>query len=295
VTEPSAAASPEPERIPAAVEPAPEAAPVGEPAVAQVPPTNVLPTIADPKSYTMRFALAYVGLGLALAAAITGLIVLVIRPGHHDPPPWSVWKPTTAATTAGSKEIAEHISQQYRLAKGGPQLLAVVPSNATVTSGTNTIQIKAIAIRKAPQSNTGIVVIPNPKTEMYQLCGLGQNCSIAKGTATATRGRLVRREALELALYTFKFIPAVDSVAAFMPPPPGQSATNMIYLQKSDLKDLLRRPLSETLPAAKTPLPTDEDTVEATAIDRLTLPNLFTYSLTALQGGGAALILDPAQ
>ena len=130
---------------------------------------------------------------------------------------------------------------------------------------------------------------------MYQLCGLGQNCSISSGTPSATRGRLVRREALELALYTFKFIPSIDSVAAFMPPPPGQSANTMIFLQKDDLKDQLGQPLSSTLTAKTTPLPDDEDTLEASTIDKLTLPHLFTYSLTALQGGGAALILDPAQ
>ena len=170
-----------------------------------------------------------------------------------------------------------------------------MPSKATVTSGTNTIQIKAVAVRKAPQSNTGIAIFDANKTTMYQLCGLGQNCSIASGTPTATRGRLVRREALELALYTFKFIPSVDSVAAFMPPPPGQTANTMLYLQKDDLREQLHQPVAKTLPSPKTPLPTDADTPEAATIDKLTLPHLFTYSLTALQGGGAALILDPAQ
>src|SRR5581483_10408740 len=55
--------------------------------------------------------------------------------------------------------------------------------------------------------------------------GRGSHCSIASGEATPTRGRLVRREALEVALYTFKFAPSIDSVAAFMPPAPGQSTS----------------------------------------------------------------------
>src|SRR5581483_7210052 len=124
--------------------------------------------------------------------------------------------------------------------------------------------------------------------------GLGTDCSIASGQATTTRGRLVRREALELALYTFKFVPQIKSVAAFMPPPPGQNIHQMIYFQQADMKDQLSRPLSQTLSSSPAPLPTDPDTSEASTIDKLTLPHLFTYSLTALQGGGAALILDPA-
>ena len=63
-------------------------------------------------------------------------------------------------------------------------------------------------------------MIDTEKTRLYILCGLGKNCSIEGGKASQTRGRLVRREALEAALYTFKFVPSVDSVLAFMPPAP---------------------------------------------------------------------------
>ena len=109
------------------------------------------------------------------------------------------------------------------------------------------MKISAIAVRKTPQSNAGIQVFPSNKTWTYQFCGLGAACSIDSGQATATRGRLVRREALEVALYTFKFVPAIDSVVAFMPPPPGQTTTTLLFLQKSNLKDQLSLPLSKTL------------------------------------------------
>ena len=56
-----------------------------------------------------------------------------------------------------------------------------------------------------------------------QLCGLGSECSIATGTRDRARERLVRREALELALYTFKYVPSVNAVIAYMPPPPARS------------------------------------------------------------------------
>jgi hypothetical protein len=255
---------------------------------------NALPSLAQPKRYTGRFALAYTGLGIILAAALTGLIVLVIRPGHHNGPAWSAWKPPQGSATKVANAIADHVAHRYRLSENGGQLVAVIAQKPEVTSGTQNIAIKAVAVRKAPQSNTGIAIYGTNKETNFTLCGLGAHCSIATGQATQTRGRLVRREALELALYTFKFAPGVDSIAAFMPPPPGQTTSSILYLRKDDVKDQLSQPLTKTLPLTTPPLPSAEDKVEQKSIDDLTLPHMFTYELTALQTGGAALILDPA-
>jgi hypothetical protein len=255
---------------------------------------NALPTMAQPKRYTFRFAFAYTALGVILAAALTGLIVLVIRPGHHAAPAWSSWKPPSGSSSKVTAAIADHVAHRYRLSENGGQLVAVISQKPEVTSGTQNIAIKAVAVRKAPQSNTGIAIYGTNKESDFTLCGLGAHCSIATGQATQTRGRLVRREALELALYTFKFAPGVDSIAAFMPPPPGQTTSSILYLRKDDLKDQLHKPLTKTLPLTTPPLPSAEDKVEQKTIDDLTLPHMFTYELTALQTGGAALILDPA-
>lgn len=294
-------ASPEPQPEPEAVPvDAPVAQPepgvagaVSEPAASAAPP-NVLPTMEAPGRYTVRFAFVYTGLGIILAAALTGLIVLVIRPGYHPGPQWSTWKPAGGSTSTLTSQIADHVGHDYRLGPKGGQLVAVVASPAVVTSGTTNVSIKYVAVRKAPQSNTGIAIYPAGKTEEFTLCGLGSHCSIASGKPSTTRGQLVRREVLELALYTFKFSPSVDAIAAFMPPPPGQTTTPLVYLRKDDLKQELRQPLSKTLPVAPTPLPTNPDLTEKKTIDALTLPHMYTYGLEALQSGGALLILDPA-
>ena len=105
---------------------------------------------------------------------------------------------------------------------------------------------------------------------MFSFCGLGGRCSITGGKATTTRGRLVRREALEIALYTFKFVPAIDSIIAFMPPPAGQSPS-MLFLPSRTTRT--RSPAAaQTLPLEKPPLPTELDATEGTTIDQLTLP-----------------------
>jgi hypothetical protein len=265
------------------------------PPASETPPVpNELPMVEPPKRFTGRFATVYLTLGLIGAAAVVGLIVLVVRPGYHPGPSWSSWKPPTGNSQKVAAAIADHVAHRYRLSESGGQLVAVIANKPQVTSGTQNIAIKAVAVRKAPQSNTGIAIYDTAKTEDFTLCGLGSHCSIATGAATQLRGRLVRREALELALYTFKFAPGIDSIAAFMPPPPGQSTSSILYLRKDDLKDQLSKPLSKTLPLDTPPLPTASDSTEKAAIDNLTLSHMFTYELTALQTGGAALILDPA-
>ena len=192
-------------------------------------------------------------------------------------------------------QISDRIAAQYRLSEDGSQLVAVIPSGASITNGSTQVPLKAIAIRKVPQSTAGMrVIYDTSKTRMYTLCGLGKNCSIATGTPSATRGRLVRREALEAALYTFKFVPSVDQVIAFMPPAPGSTTTSVLFLEKGKLQDQLKQPLIKTLPLTTPPLPDSEDLSEAATIDKLTLKNVFSYELQALQTGGAAIILDPS-
>jgi len=291
--------TPEPQPEPEAVTPVedvttPEPGVSGASSAPVEAPPSALPTMEGPGRYTGRFALVYTGLGVVLAAALTGLIVLVIRPGFHPGPTWSAYKPSGGSPTKVTSEIAQHVGSTYKLGKAGGQLVTVIPSKPEVTSGTQNISIKVVAVRVAPQSNTGIAEYGTDKMEQYTLCGLGAHCSIATGTPSQTRGRLVRREALELALYTFKFNPSIDSVATFLPPPPGQTTTDILYLRKTDVKAELSQPLSKTLPLSPPPLPSSPDVSESKAIDNITEPHLYTYQLVALQTGGAALILDPA-
>jgi hypothetical protein len=246
------------------------------------------------KRYQGHFLVVYSVLGAILLGAAAAFVVLVIKPGHKAPAAWSTWRPPAGSVAKMTSEIANHVSHEYKLNSKGAQLVAVVPSKPTVTSGTTNISIKAIAIRKAPQSNAGIEVLNSNKSEMYTFCGLGDHCSIASGTPSSERGRLVRREALEVALYTFKFVPSVDSVIAFMPPAPGASTSSLLFLRKENYAPQLHEPLGQTLRLKAPPLPTQADNLEAGTIDQLTLSSIFSYELTALQTGGAALVLDPA-
>jgi hypothetical protein len=265
----------------------------GEP-TRSAPPT--LPGLPAAKRYTGRFLITYLCLGVVLAGAVTGLILVVTNnsSGIKGSSSWSNWKPVSGTTASVTNQIANHVAQEYKLNSKGTQLVAVVSDPPQVTSGTHKVSISHLAIKSpAAKTNAGIQIFSSAQTWTDQFCGLGASCSIATGAATPTRGRLVRREALEVALYTFKFVPKISSVIAFMPPPPGETATTLLYLQKSDYAKQLSEPLRQTLPLAKPPLPNAPDTSEAATIDRLTLPSVYSYTLQQLQDSSALLVLSP--
>jgi hypothetical protein len=106
---------------------------------------------------------------------------------------------------------------------------------------------------------------------MYSMCGLGTSCEIASGTPSVERGRLVRREILELALYTFKYAHGIQNVIALMPTTPGKTAKYVVYLRKSDLDAKLKQPLDTTL-GKTVPLAKAIPTREVHLIDSTTVP-----------------------
>ena len=94
-----------------------------------------------------------------------------------------------------------------------------------------------IAIRGPKGRTTRHVQIELRRTALtYSLCGLGTVVRDRdRESRRSQRAALVRREILELALYTFKYVPTSSSVVAFMPPPAGTKPHVRVYLQKSDL------------------------------------------------------------
>lgn len=207
---------------------------------------------------------------------------------------WSSWAPPSGSPAQIADAIATHVGAEYHLNTTG-RLDAVVAGPPEIHNGTSKVVISEVAISKTPNSNTDLTIDPTRGAWTYQFCGSGNACAIAPGEGSVTRGRLVRREALEVALYTFKYDPAITSVIAFLPPPPGQTDSTLLYFQASNYAPQLREPLDRTLPLAKPPLPTQTDAAEKATIDKLTLSDLFSYQLEALVKGGAALLLVPVR
>lgn len=249
-------------------------------------------------TYRRRFMMMFVALALVAGIGVGALIVLLTRPDAGPAPVWSVWEPT-GSETARVRQIADHVSTRYRFPEGD-QLVAAIAGPPTVTAGgdpANPIPVRAIAVR--PDTSTGkaeeddIEIVDASKSMQYVLCGLGESCSIAHGEASEARHMLLRRQALELALYTFKYVDGIESVAIFLPPPPGPDAqASAVFLKRGDVKSLLSRPLSKTL-APGAPSIGQIPASELQSLNGVTGSKLYRYTYTQAQDLSAVLVLEP--
>jgi hypothetical protein len=252
------------------------------------------------EGYRRRFSLIYVALALVAGIGAGALVVLLTRGDSGPEPVWSVWKPD-GSNTARVRQIADHVSTRYRF-RGGDQLVVALAGPPTVTAGgggesTNPIPVRAIAVR--PDTSTGkaeeddIKIFDASKSMQYVLCGLGEGCSISQGEASSARHSLLRRQALELSLYTFKYVDGIDSVTVFLPPPPGgETPGSAVFIRRSDVGDELSRPLSKTM-APGTPSIGQIPASELQTLNRITGARLYRYEYTQAQDLSAVLVLDP--
>jgi hypothetical protein len=249
----------------------------------------VEPTFRPPgKSYRRRFRVAYIALAVVFWAIVAGVAVSVTGGFSRDEgPAWSTWKPDNNGID-GAKEIAARVGAAYHLT-GGRQLVAVQAHEPEIQN----VPLELIAVRSGAGSND-VATASADHSVVYILCGLGTRCAINVGQPSEARARLLRREALELALYTFKYVEGVDSVVTFLPPPPNLKPPSWsVYFRKSDFKEELKKPLRDTLSEAETPTPATMKPRESDTIERLTRPRWFKSEFQQLQDGSAVLILDP--
>jgi hypothetical protein len=239
-----------------------------------------------------RFLLAFVALGAVLGGAIGTFVLLVERPAPPPRPPWSAWRPNASALSDRAREIASHVGREYRL-PSGHRLVQVVVG----VPGTTQLPIRAIALSAIPQPKTAndFRIYDPRKSVMYVLCGAGSKCAIAEGKPTVQRGAVLRREALELALYTFRYLGGRDSVVVFFPPRKGQKLSFVLFFQRQDFGSELKHPLRRTLPTRKRilPLPGAISAAERARVDGLTGSRVFRFELDRARSGGSILVLAP--
>jgi hypothetical protein len=281
---PSPAGRPAPD-APRLVEMPPEPAPAGAEAASL--------RAAGPSPYRHRFGFVTGALAGILVAAAAALAVVLTNGGPRDgfAKDWSRWAPDSADLTGGAEQIAQHVGGEYHL-RNDKQLVLV-------TGGP--LEIQNIPLRVAVSDN-GSTEALDGKAVLYTLNGLGPNGSIAGGKASTKRHLLLRREALELALYSFRYLDGVDMVVALLPPAPPKKGADAataaqtqqkqaIFFRPGDLKPQLQVPLGATVPPAA-PLPDDFEGSEAQRIDSLTRSNLFFYDFTQGQDAKAYLVLN---
>jgi hypothetical protein len=247
------------------------------------------PAPARPVRHARRFnilmgTLIFLAVG---AMALAAFLALTSSEKTAAGAAWAPFKPTSDGVDSGARQIAEHVGPQYRLPTGEQIVL--------VTGGPMELQDLPIriAVRKSV-ADGGDIKLLEGKGVLYRMCGLGPKCAIAKGAPTKERGLLLRREALELALYSFHYLDGVKHVVVLIPPPKGEDPSVALHFDRDAVAGQLARPLKATLPL---PVP-NPDTVttapQTPFIERFTLGNLFKFSLTTgNQDAFVYLVLDP--
>jgi hypothetical protein len=261
----------------------------------------------DQSPHSSKFRSAILVLVAVGVAALVVAIVLSASGGSSSKQSstWSSWQPSDSGP-AGAQEIADYVSPYYR-ASSADQLAVVTAMNLSDPS--NPLQI----VLPSSASPAGVQALPAQGTIAYNLCGLNsQDCSIGVGQPSSDRLLLLRREALELALYTFKYISGARTVVAILPPghttqttctgicPKPHTATstkplNMaLAFDHKELQPWLDRPLRQTLPEPLPPTVTQmSNAPEAELVSVITAHGLFQEHTEQAQSGSNLLVLNP--
>jgi hypothetical protein len=236
-------------------------------------------------SRRISFALGVL-LALAAAFAIAGAVV-VLTADEDTPtqgaPNWSAWKPSGGGA-APSTQIADHVGREYRL--GSKQLVLVTGGRPLVAD---------IPLDPVLQPADGELTVVPGSSVLYRLCGLGPNCAINRGKASTNRHLLLRREGLELALYSFRYINGLKNAFVIMPPRPGSTDPGQaLFFRRADFERQLEIPLAKTLGSRTPSVSSIRSASDSKRVDRLTSSRLYQYSISAAESDiRAFLVLSP--
>jgi hypothetical protein len=261
---------------------------------------------AHASAYYSRFSLAYMLLIMLAVGGVGALVLILIHPGAAPAQAWSTFKPTGSALEV-ERQIATQVSSEYEESSAN-KLVSVFPGPLETTrfyqtsSGQTSVQVPISLIAVQPVTSTGkhaatdYTFFHPGSTVAYEMCGFGntqQNCGVAATTGKSPTAML-HREALELALYTLKFVPGTNAVLAYLPPPANpRTAAKAILIARTDVKPNLHLPLVRTLKPQEVLLGTGVP--NANHVAELTASRVYTSSYQTLPGDGtAALVLAPA-
>jgi hypothetical protein len=275
--------------LPARVERLPEPAPEPEVLLPELPPLEA----AGEAPHAEKFQFI---LGALLAIGLVGLVALGIiaadRATEASKPAWSAWKPQTDGLD-GAKEIADHVATGYK-GSNGKQLALVTAHDFEVELEAADVPMQ-VALRQGKEEGGAIKAVDGD-TVLYRFCGLASRCTLG-GKPHPSRKLLLQREALELALYTFKYLDDVDQVVLFMPPafadvPDPKTKKHVkiridnqaVRFSRKELEPLLDLPVRATLPGPPPPVKKALTSREAAQVASTTDARSFTYSLVPANG-----------
>jgi hypothetical protein len=259
---------------------------------------------APSSPYAHKFRLA-AGVLAILAIGAIAIAIIAASAGRVTTKAWSAWKPQFNGI-AGARQIAGYVSPGYRIS--AEQQLAVVTVSTNLDGST-------LILQEGPSSSdTGVLT---GGTIVYTFCGLGPDCSIP-GKPSVNRLLLVRLEAFELALYSFRYLSDVQNVVSILPPavqqgtaaakgttpslsptPPATLGKTIVAVEfnRHELQPILSDPLSDFFPSKPLALGGVPTSQAIATMDFITANQLFTPSTETGQDGTQYLVLSqlPAQ
>jgi len=233
---------------------------------------------ARPARYRSRFLVGYVVLAAILAASAVAFVVLAREPARDDAA-WSPWRPTGDEAN-DPDEIAAYVSGKYQLPTGDPMVTAIA-SGPQIQN----IPISFVTIRGSNE------ILRTSGTLVYLLCGEGRRCATDQATLSTGRLRALKREGLELALYTFKYVDGIDSVIGLLPPTSNGKPSGALFFRERNFEAQLEQPLEQTLPRPDSVKPARVEPADVLTVERLTTPYFFGYEFRRTQNELVGLVL----
>jgi hypothetical protein len=228
-----------------------------------------------------RLLMAGAAVVVLLAVVVGGALLLL-----GEKQPWSDWKPKASSDpNVVMHEIASHVGPRYRLANG----VALAGSLDTSRLLLGNEQITAIVLDPG-MADQQLVAQPTPTdTVQFTFCGSGPICALPRrGAAVET---VARSEALELALYAFKYVPAVNTVVVTLPPRAGEATSQALVVTRTDAQRSLSHPLKDSLGWVDPPRADRIDAALATKAAAITAPHVFRYEEGQDAGGRYAMAI----
>jgi len=217
---------------------------------------------------------------------------------------WSTWQPNGAGESQ-IWQIADHVGAGYRASNGelAAQILAGPPTFNTSDEQGRTLRLplEGVLVKgRASDESDARAVLFSGDSVMYALCGTGTACQPGNALLQVDEiGTKYEREALELALYTLKYVDGVNSVMVFLPPFPQRNAQGqvdqvrtLVYIERDQVRFQLDQPLADTL-RAKNGL--DFSNIERNDIVQLVHPRLYTFEPEQAPNGAWILSLTRFQ
>jgi len=249
----------------------------------------------EPNVPRHRFGIAYLILAALLGTAVGLLVVLAADGGKNSGPAWSAWKPKDSGV-GKLNEISKFVESEYAL-QNGRRLVLVLSTPPEVQSQGQPVPLRAIGVSSGLPGETAqdASFYDASSAWAYNFCGEGAKCALP-GSPTVARYDMLRREALEIALYTFKYEPKLESIVTYMPPATtGRTTTNTaIFLRRPDVAAALKVPLARTLRRVKASLrPGQMSAREVATVRQYTDNHIYQYAFQPLQDGTPILALVP--